>query len=379
MNPHPLFCPNLSCPSRGVEQTDNIRPHDTLRDRWRCTSCGKTFSGRQGTPFHRLRTDEKTVTLVLTLLANGCPLQAIVLAFGFDERTIKKWYDRAGRHCERIHQELVTSHPMDLGQVQADEVRVRLQGRLVIWMAMAIAVPSRLWLGGVCSARRDKHLIQALADTVKSCACFGPILLLTDGLKSYVSAWRRAFRTPVRTGRRGRPQMLAWPGVVIGQVVKRYKRGSKGPVVDVEQRLVQGSIQELLPLLSEERKINTAYIERLNATFRARLYCLVRRTRSLARKQTTLSSGMYLVGCLYNFCSPHRSLAPSLAERDSSGRRSERTPAMAAGLAQHVWSVTELLYYRIKPAPWPPPKRRARSKRSPTFHATNADEQLVTV
>ena len=162
MNPHPLFCPNLSCPSRGVEQTDNIRPHDTLRDRWRCTSCGKTFSGRQGTPFHRLRTDEKTVTLVLTLLANGCPLQAIVLAFGFDERTIKKWYDRAGRHCERIHQELVTSHPMDLGQVQADEVRVRLQGRLVIWMAMAIAVPSRLWLGGVCSimqrpARQASH------------------------------------------------------------------------------------------------------------------------------------------------------------------------------------------------------------------------------
>jgi hypothetical protein len=334
--------------------------------------CGKTFSSRQGTPFHRLRADEKTVTQVLTLLANGCPLQAIVLAFGFDERTVKKWLERAGRHCEHIHQELVTSHPMNLGQVQADEVRVRLQSRLVLWMAMAMAVPSRLWLGGVCSDRRDKHLIQALAGKVKSCACFGPILLLTDGLKSYVSAWRKVFRSPVHTGRRGRPQMLAWPGVVIGQVVKRY---SKGHVVDVEQRLVQGSIQELLPLLSEEKKINTAYIERLNATFRARLYCLVRRTRSLARKQETLSAGMYLVGCFYNFCTPHR----SLAERDNKGRHRERTPAMAAGLAQHVWSVTELLYYRIQPAPWPPPKRRARSRHSKTIQSSTTDETLVTV
>jgi hypothetical protein len=63
--------------------------------------------------------------------------------------------------------------------------------------------------------------------------------------------------------------MLAWPGAVIGQVVKKY---SKGHVGDVERRLVQGSLQELLPLLSEEKKISTAYIERLNATFRAWLY-----------------------------------------------------------------------------------------------------------
>src|SRR6266498_1198000 len=306
MNPHPLFCSNIACPSRGKENAGNIRPHDTRRERWRCTTCGKTFSGRQGTPFHRLRTDERIVTQVLTLLACGCPLQAIVAAFGLDERTVKNWYSRAGRHCEQVHEALVASQPMDLAQVQADEVRVRMQRRLLAWMAMAIAVPSRLWLGGVSSDRRDKNLIQALAEKVKSCACFAPLLLLTDGLKSYVTAWRKVFRSPVRTGKRGRPQMLAWPSVIIGQVVKRY---CKGRVVDVDQRLVQGSIQELLPLLSEEKKINTAYIERLNATFRARLGCLLRRTRSLARRQETLTAGMYLVGCLYNFCTPHRSLS----------------------------------------------------------------------
>ena len=67
--------------------------------------------------------------LVVTLLAFGCPLQAIVVAFGFDERTVKDWQDRAGEHAQKVHTALVTEQPMDLVQVQADELRVRHQGR----------------------------------------------------------------------------------------------------------------------------------------------------------------------------------------------------------------------------------------------------------
>ena len=359
MNPHPLFCPNDACPSRGIEGADNIRVHDSRRDRWRCTTCRKTFSSRQGTPFHRLRVDEKTVVLVVTLLAFGCPLQAIVRAFGFDERTIKKWLERTGNHCEQVHQALVTcagAQPMDLVQVQADEVRVRLQHRFVLWMAMAVCVPTRLWLGGVVSATRDRSLILALAANVKACARLGSILLLTDGLRSYVSAWRKVFRTPEHTGRRGRPRMTAWPGVVIGQMVKRYQQGH---VCSVEQRLIQGTEEQLRDLLPAN-KINTAYIERLNATFRARLYCLARRTRSLARTPETLSAGMHLVGCLYNFCTPHE----SLHMRDGSGNLIERTPAMAAGLTGHVWAVGELMWFRVAPAPFVPKKRRGGKPKS---------------
>ena len=113
--------------------------------------------------------------LVVTLLAGGCPLQAIVTAFGFDERNVKDWQDKAGAHCERVHAALVTEQTMDLGQVQADEVRVKLQRRLVVWMAMAICVPSRLWLGGVAAVHRQ------LAAQIKACARFGPLLLVTDG------------------------------------------------------------------------------------------------------------------------------------------------------------------------------------------------------
>jgi len=95
--------------------------------------------------------------------------------------------------------------------------------------------------------------------------------------------------------------------------------------------------------------LNTAFIERLNATFRQRLTSLVRRTRALARRTTTLEQGMWLVGTLYNCCTPHESLRVRCATTE--GRFEQRTPAQAAQITDHRWSVKELLWYRV-----PPPK-----------------------
>src|SRR5687767_15897666 len=103
MNPQPLFCPYSACPSRGRSLVGNIRVHDSLRNRWYCKRCGRTFSGRQGTPLLGLKTPEATVLLVLTLLSHGCPLHAIVVAFALEERTVQRWRDRAGDHCQRVH------------------------------------------------------------------------------------------------------------------------------------------------------------------------------------------------------------------------------------------------------------------------------------
>ncbi len=90
-----------------------------------------------------------------------------------------------------------------MGQVQADELWVKLVGRK-LWMAMAIAVPSRLWLGGAVG-QRDKGLIRAIATMVRSCASSARVLVFTDGLSSYAGAFARAWRKSVRTGRVGRP------------------------------------------------------------------------------------------------------------------------------------------------------------------------------
>src|SRR5690606_18363817 len=162
MNPDQLFCPNIDCPARGQPGQGNIHLHSQQEKRCRCDVCQRTFVVRQGTIFYRLRTDPKTVMLVITLLAYGCPRQAIVRAFGFDERTVDSWWQRAGRHCQELHERLVGNQALDLQQVQADEIKAKVQGGS-IWLAMAIMVSTRLWLGAVVSPRRDKQLIRQLA------------------------------------------------------------------------------------------------------------------------------------------------------------------------------------------------------------------------
>ena len=88
MDPTTTFCPNVACPARGQMGQGNIGIHSRKEQRFICTQCRKTFTATKGTAFYRLRTSAETVSLVVTLLAHGCPLQAIVVAFGYDERTV---------------------------------------------------------------------------------------------------------------------------------------------------------------------------------------------------------------------------------------------------------------------------------------------------
>jgi len=320
--------------------------------------CGQTFAATKGTPFYRLQTAADVVTLVLTLLCHGCPLQAIVAAFGFDERTVAYWLARAGQHCEQVHTHLVQQGQVDLGHVQADELWIKLVGRRV-WLAMALAVPSRLWLGGVLSPRRDLVLITTLVQMIRSCARSLAILACVDGLASYVTAFLGVFRHPVRTGRRGRPRLVVEPGLLVGQVVKRY---AQRHVVSVVRRVVRGTAEAIAAVLAVTgggTGINTAYIERLNATFRSALALLVRRGRALAHKQAMLQAGMYLVGGAYNFCWAHDSLR--LAAPEGAGYKwQERTPGMVAGLTDHRWTLLELFRYQVPLPAWVAPKRRGR-------------------
>ena len=106
--------------------------------------------------------------------------------------------------------------------------------------------------------------------------------------------------------------------------------------------------------------INTAYIERLNATFRLRLSWLTRRTRTLAKQPETLTAGLFIVGCFYNLCDPHHSLRMRLSVGRFGHHWVKRTPAMASALTDHIWTVDELLMYRVPTPRWKPPKRRGR-------------------
>src|SRR5437870_5176317 len=126
-----VFCPNPDCPARGQTGQGNIGLHSRQEQRLICQQCRKTFTATKGTAFYRLRTPTETVSLVLTLLAHGGPLQAIVVAFGFDERAVAAWFARAGRQTQAVQEHLV-EQPRALGQVQADELRVKQQGKISV-------------------------------------------------------------------------------------------------------------------------------------------------------------------------------------------------------------------------------------------------------
>ncbi len=323
------FCPNATCPASGLINQGNIRIHDRKRERYRCTICRRTFTARTGTMLEGLRKPAELIFLVVGLLSYGCPLQAIVHVFGLDERTVAAWRDRAGQQCQRVQQALVEQGQLTLTHVQADEIRVRGK-KEVFWMGLAMEVSSRLWLAGMVQAARDQVLADRLLQRVRRCACgASQLLICVDGWMCYPAAIFRAFSSQVKKGIR------VWPQLIIGQVIKTHKHYH---LESVKQTLLCGDEKGLKACLEQSQggtQINTAYIERLNGTMRERLASLTRKCRHANWHLSAFQWGMYLIGCTYNFCWSHHHL--------------EQTPAMAAGLSDHVWSLREVLTYKVPP------------------------------
>jgi transposase-like protein len=338
MERSPLNPGLMTCPHCG--EADRIGIHSHQERRYKCHACGRTFAETQGTPLFRLKYPIWVVVLILTLLAHGCPLQAIVVAFFIDERTIADWLAKAGKHGEHIQDQVVCNGQVELGQVQPDELYVKMQGGKV-WMATVMSVFPRLFLWGEISLHRDRRLIERLVSKVWAAAgSVQPILVAVDGFAAYPKAILKFFYTKLYTGKPGRPRHIPWPDLHIVQVVKQ-RRGKK--IKTISRRIVHGCRDRVYDLIAMSQTamglINTAYIERLNATFRARMPSLVRRTHNLARTVDRLKAEMFWSGVVYNFCTIHTSISA--------------TPAMAADLTDHPWSVEELLLFGLPSKPLP--------------------------
>lgn len=360
MQPEQQYCSNPDCPACGQIGEGNIIIHQTSTKRDKCTVCKKTFSERKGTVFYRKRSNERDIELLVVLVGNGCPIPAITAAFGYDARTVRAWEGQSGTHCQGVHETLV-EQPRSHEQIQGDELRIKLQGA-VLWVAMAICAVTRLWLGAEVETARNRGLFDRLAVRVRRCCLPGPVLLVTDGLKTYIQSFVRAFRDPIANGKIGRNRLKVWDGLVIGQCVKSYAKQGKRYVCHGVSKchLGHGTFAAVGTLLRKTQTpingvLNTAYIERFNATMRSRLAGFARRTRAVFRTPERVKEAVYLMGTLYNFCTPHQSL------RNDAG---QQTPAMASGITDHIWTARELLTYKVPPPKWQPPRKRGRRSKA---------------
>jgi transposase-like protein len=330
MRPELVVCPNSDCGA-----SERIGVHSHKERRYICHTCHRTFAETTGTLLYGLKHPISLVLVVLTLLAYGCPIPAIVATFELDERTVADWQRKAGAQARTMHDQLVCTGQVDVGQVQADELYAKTQAGAV-WIATAMSVFSRLWLWGAISWERDAALVEALMVQVRAAARRGqPILFAVDGFSAYVTTILKVFRERQPTGKRGRPPLVVWAELHIVQVVKQ-RVGKR--LVSISRRLAHGSLMQAEALMQQTQvevgRINTAYIERLNATLRTWMPALVRRTRTPSGAREQLEAALFWTGCVYNFCHVHATLAG--------------TPAMAADLTDHVWSIDELIRYRCQ-------------------------------
>ncbi len=248
------------------------------------------------------------------------------------------------------------------GNLSEDEAIARLE-RSPYWVWTAMDPQSKLLLVVDVGTRTLAMAQRVLHRLVQVLAPGGVPLLLTDGFNEYKTAilahvgqWMHPERRQEK-GPRPQPRWRPLPALLDAQVVKSYRRRR---IVGVKHRVVFGTRLAIEQILAScGWTINTAFVERLNLDMRQRVAAIGRRVNTLCQGEEGLLDQMVLFQTYHNFVLPHASLRQPLpvAEaphgRGSAQRWQPCTPAMAAGLTDHVWSLKEVLLYRVPP--WPQP------------------------
>jgi hypothetical protein len=226
------------------------------------------------------------------------------------------------------------------------------------WIWRAIALPSRLRVVSYLSHERSEAEATAFLAQFKARTAGRALLFTSDQLPAYVSALINNYSTPEPPpakrgpGRpRKEPKRILDPELCYAQVDKRREGGR---VVEVQRHIIFGSAADIARIIAADgcgTQINTSYIERDNLTSRQSNGRLVRKTLSHSKKEHFLQRHIALEDAYYNFVRPHHALRVRLPRPAAHGRKWQpRTPAMAAGVTDHIWTLEEVLSYRL-PAP----------------------------
>jgi len=376
------FCPHSNCRYRGWLGLGNLRANGhPSGGPWRqfyCTSCKGYFPEHHGTIFHGKQVAVELLVRVLACLAEGLGIRATARVFEVDPNTVLHWLVEAAEqlrafssyflcdlHVEQLQLDELYAvlRALKAGEISDDEAMKRLE-RSPSWVWTAMDPTSKLLVvvdvgtRTLAMAQRVVHqLTQALApDCVP--------LFVTDGLKDYATAllshfgqWMQPERRQA-TGPLPKPRWMPLPALLYAQVVQSYRRRR---IVGVKHRVVFGTQLAIAQALATcGWTINTAFVERLNLDIRQRVAAIGRRVNTLCQGEAGLRDQVALFQVYHNFVLPHASLRqPLLIPQPTNGRGSAKvgrpcTPAMAAGLTDHVWSLKEVLLYRVPP--WPQPQ-----------------------
>jgi len=348
---------------------------------WRqcsCTACEGSFQETHGTPFHGQRVAPEKRVWAVGAWAEGLGIRAVARVFEVDPHTVLAWLVEVADHAAAFSQSVL--HDLWVTQVQLDALLTLLRAVKRGEVSEAAAVerlarsPHGVWaaIDPVTKLRltvdvgdRTLALAQRVGHQVVQGLAPGCVpRFLTDGFTEYATAllthcgpWvqppRRQDKGPVP-----KPRWLPLPGLLSAQVIKTVRRRR---LVRGSQRVVFGTLEAVQQVLAAHGwHINTAFVERLNLTIRQHVAAVGRRVSTLCKGEDGVRQQLILYHVYYNFCLPHASVRQPLPQplpthgTGTAKRWQPQTPAMAAGLTDHIWTLREVLLFRVPP--WPQPQ-----------------------
>src|SRR6266480_3735930 len=366
-------CPNPQCTHyRGMQQGNvsaiaTYLPQSGKRRIFRCHTCETPFSETRDTVFVDLRTSEDKVMMALKMLLVRVDLAGISVVLGVTAETVLAWLRRAAYQAEAINQHLLRTLPVTQGQLdemwnfigrkQAQETDMAgeslpdsADGRQWVWGSFAPEF--RLMIAAVVGPRTLDTAKEVVAVTKARVA--GIPAFFSDGFTGDLAALIAAFHvvtTCASTGQRGRPRQpvcAPQPDLVSAQLVQQKQQDTRltrstGVVLGAEHLTHLGLT------------LSTAVVERVNLTLRQALAPLARKTSSVCQDRERMRQRVVFFQAFDHVVRPHMSLQRPLPmrERHRHGairpRWRERTPALAAGVTDHVWTFRELLTATFEP------------------------------
>jgi IS1 family transposase len=368
-----LYCPNRYCRYYGVpfhrsQLVKNGTSHGQKQAL--CRACGSSVTLRYGTAYWDLNADPAIFEMAIRALAEGNSLRSTARIVQVDKDTACAWLHRAAQHCRLVMLYLWRDLPVT--ECQLDELwsfvhtkEQHLEAAKVFcvtygdaWVWIAFAPVWRLVLAFV-TGQRTQASANLLLERVAHVTTAAIPFFTSDQLAEYRTALLHVYgqwQQPKRKGARGRyPQRrrVPPPDLLYAQVVKQRERGE---VVAVSRKVVFGAaeaIEARLATLPTSTTINTSFVERENLTLRQHNRRLTRKTTGFSKELSWLDKQLWLSLAYYHLVLPHESLrqpldVPAATRGCGSARRWQPiTPAMAAGITDHVWTTTELLSYRV--------------------------------